>query len=322
MFKYKEFVAAFTGPRGGTKTANAVLWSIDAMSNDVPCHSNQPIKTRMILPDNSVKLIQSIDLDYPKFLTTPDYYYRVLVFLDELQLFANSLRTMSNGNLLLQEISSQIRKQEMSVFYTIQDFAWADSRFSFQTDVVVECSDLAFTPWGMEEGLEQGELAQCIYKDMTGIYTGRPYSKYFESHTFTVPLKESVWGTYNTKNMVDPNQGRKQYTFEKEQVVIKQGPEGTYIETKQNPDDAKMRFQSLLNQMSAGGYDEIGFNDLWTQCKDMGIEADNKQLGMIAKQFGLERKDSRRKGLYYVFPTHPEHSANRQAEREMAGVEY
>lgn len=318
--KYKEFVAAFTGPRGGGKTANAVLWAIDAMINGVDCHTNQPIKTKVILPDNSTRMVQSVDLDYPKFLTNPGYYYRVLTLLDELQLFANSLRTMSNGNLLLQEISSQIRKQEMSVFYTIQDFAWADGRFSFQTDVIVECSDLAFTPWGMEEGLEQGELVQCVYKDMTGIYTGRPYNKYFETYTFVVPLKEYVWGTYNTKNMVDPNQGRKQYTIEKEQVVIKQGPEGTYVETKQNKDDVKYRFQSLLNQMAAAGYNEIGSQDLWLVCKDLGIEADTRQLGMIAKSFGLERRDTRKKGMYYVFPTHPEHSLSKQAEREMAGV--
>lgn len=315
--KYKEFVAAFTGPRGGTKTANAVLWCIDAMINGMPCHSNQPIKAKVLLPEGGSTRIASVDLDYPKFITQPDYYYQVLTLLDELQLFGNSLRTMSNGNLLLQEISSQIRKQEMSLFYTIQDFGWADGRFSFQTDVVIECSDMSFTPWGMEEGLEQGELAQCVYKDLTGIYTGRPYNKYFETHTFVVPLKEAVWGAYNTKQMVDPNQGRKAYTFEKEQVVIKQGPEGAYIETKQNPGDIKIRMQSVLNQMVQGGYDEIGNTDLWNTCKDLGLDYEHRQLGMAVKEYGLEKRETRRKGIYYVFPTHPEHSLQRQTEKQL-----
>lgn len=321
QYRYKEFVAAFTGPRGGCKTANEVLWGIDAMVNDVACHSNQPIgPVDIVLPNGQIRQVQSVDLDYPKFLTQPEYFFQVLAILDEIQLLANSLRTTSNGNLLLQQISSQIRKQEMSLFYSVQDIDWADGRFRFQTDVEIECTDLAFSPWGMEEGLGIGELAQCIYKDLTGIYTGRPYYKYPEAHVFTVPIKDMAWGTFDTRKMVDPSQGRKAYTFEKEQIVIKQGPEGTYVETKQNAGDVKMRLQSILNQMTAGGYQEVTTRDLWGMCSNMGIDYDHRSLGILVKSFGLEKKVSRIKGEYYVFPTHPKHSLQMAVEREQEGV--
>ncbi len=307
---------AFTGYRGSTKTANAVMWCLDAMVNDVECHSNQPIKANLLLPDGSHKLVQSVDLDYPKFLTSPQSFYRVLVLLDELQLLANSLRTTSNGNLLLQEISTQIRKQEMSMIYTIQEINWGDSRFAYQTDVEVECQDLAFTPWGMEQGLEFGELAKCTYKDLTGVYTGRPYYKYFESYIYIVPLKELVWGAYDTKNRVDDSSARKQYVFEKEQIVIKNGPEGQYMETVLSPADKRARFGSLLNQMATAGYQSITTKELWNACSDLNIDQnDHGRLGRLCKEFGLEKKATRKGGIYqeyYLFPTHPDHSSNKE----------
>lgn len=315
-YKYKEFVMAFTGYRGSTKTANAVFWCQDGMAHGVECHSNQPIKRTLLLPGGRFIRVQSIDLDYRKFLTSPQDFYRVLVMLDELQLLANSLRTTSNGNLLLQEMSTQIRKQEMSMIYTIQEMNWGDSRFAYQTDVEVECQDCAFLPWGMEEGLEQGELAICTYKDLTGIYTGRPYYKYAEAHTFMVNLKETVWGSYDTKNRIDESVARTQYIFEKEEVVVKRSPEGTYMETRVNADDVLKRFGSLVNQMAGAGYDRIAPTELWNACSDLNINSDTRFLGRLCKQFNLERRQFREGGIvkeYYLFPTHPKHSMNRES---------
>jgi hypothetical protein len=207
----------------------------------------------------------------------------------------------------------------MSLFYAIQDLDWADSRFRFQTDVTVECTDLAFTPWGMEEGLELGELCQTVYKDLTGIYTGRPYYKYAEDHIFTVNLKDFVWGTYDTKKLIDPSQGRKQYVFDKEEVVIHNGVEGTYVETKPNLDDIKTRTQSVLNQMATRGYKQIYAKDLWSILKDMGVDYNHRVLGTEINLLGLERKQYKVKGVLkdmYLFPNHPDHSMNRQPEKE------
>jgi hypothetical protein len=315
--KYKEIVAAFTGPRGGTKTINAVGWALDAMASGLRCISNTEIEATLHV-ENEHRHVKADDLNYEDMLINPQSYSYCLALFDELQLLANSLRTTSNNNMLIQHVSTQIRKQGMSVFYTIQDLEWADSRFRFQTDVVVECRDLAFTPWGMEEGLEEGTLAECTYKDMTGVYTGRPYYKYPEAHVFRAEVK-CLWGTYRTDRLIDPNEGRKQYVFDKDKVLIGHNAEGQYIRTVQDPADQTARLQSLLNDAATQGCDALPASEMWQMANNYGIELDPRMMGQQLKQFGLESHQGWQNGkrVYeYLFPTHPKHSANRQVEEE------
>jgi hypothetical protein len=323
--KYKEIVAAFTGPRGGCKTISAVGWALDAMSHDLSCISNTAIDATLQIGKER-KHVQSSELDYNDMLVNPQKYNWCLALFDELQLLANSLRTTSNNNMLLQHVSTQIRKQKMSVFFTIQEYEWADSRFRFQTDVWCECRDLSFTPWGMEQGLMEGELAECTYKDMTGIYTGRPYYKYAESHVFWADTKR-LWGTYKTNFLIDPSIGRKQFILDKEKVYVGHNAEGQYIRTVQDPADQASRFQSLLNEAAQQGCDSIPASEMWERAANYGIDLDPRMIGKTLSQYGLESHQVwiRGKGreYEYLFPTHPKHSMNRQIDEigEQMGAE-
>jgi len=313
--KYKELVAAFTGPRGGCKTITAAGWSLDAMASGLSCISNIKVEARLRVLGELIHVVSS-ELDYQDMLVNPQKYNWCLAVLDELQLLANSLRTNSNNNMLIQHVSTQIRKQKMSIFYTIQDFEWADGRFRFQTDVIVECRDLAFTPWGMEAGLEEGELAECTYKDMTGLYTGRPYYKYPEAHVFQADVKR-LWGTYRTDQLIDPNEGRKQFIFDKDKVMIGHNAQGNYIRTVQDPADQTARFQSLLNEVADQGLDSLPATEMWSRASNYGIELDPRMMGKTLAQFGLECRQTWRQGKHgyeYLFPTHPKHSINQQIE--------
>jgi hypothetical protein len=320
--KYKEIVAAFTGHRGGGKTANAVGWLLDAMAGGLLGLANIPIKPVTMKdssnPEDPGKHIEAKVLNMREFLVLSESFKKSVMLIDELPLYASSLRVSSNNNFLLQQVSQQLRKLQMTVLYTLQAFKFGDPYFSFQTDLVFECKDLSFTPWGREEGLEEGELIGVQIKDLTGVYTGRPFAAYPETHCFTVNIKP-IWGIFDTYLIVDPKEGRVQYQIEKEQVLIGHNAEGSYIKTVQSPEEKEARFQSIVNQLVANNADSVSSNELFGYAAEVGIDADNIRLGVLARKFGLLRKQDSH-GYYYLLPNHPNYEEYRAAiEQRLLG---
>jgi hypothetical protein len=110
---------------------------------------------------------------------------------------------MTNTQQILAKAVQLIRKRKMSITGTIQSFQWLNSKFQFQTDIVVKCRDAAFTPWGRSRHLALGEATFTDWQDKSGVLTGYSFEESGKKVSATFQGKR-VWNCYDTTFEFDP----------------------------------------------------------------------------------------------------------------------
>lgn len=123
----------------------------------------------------------------------------VLICIDEIQNFFNSLKHMTTLNYLFSNLLAQRRHRNLGIIYTVQDWGWLDNRMRWLTHILATCYDLYWSPWGKDQGLERGELISMVFYDVKGFYTGKPWTP---SPPFNLKAK-SLWGTWDSWCDVD-----------------------------------------------------------------------------------------------------------------------
>jgi hypothetical protein len=204
--KVIEKVVCMAGPRGAGKSLLLAYLIILDLLADLRTFVNMPVGGKFLIPvtphiielpheDYSVGPPRPVDGQPPEYKAPPGWevqeryseeltglalfnfidvkLHRASIGIDELQWFGGDARTsMSVKNKLLNTLGLQVRKKQASIYYTVQNFQWVDQRWRFQTDILVMCRDLAFTPWGLEEEVERGVQFSYNFFDLTGMVTG------------------------------------------------------------------------------------------------------------------------------------------------------
>lgn len=224
---YNDIVTIIWGPRGGGKTTTAVALSIvDGMMKGIPVISNVPIA--WVAKDNTGRCykVESIPFDIDMFVTgDPILKYKRLL-IDEANYQADRLRSTSNNNLSVTDILQQARKFRMSVTFSTINWQWLDPRVTGSLcDLMIECNDLFYKPYGKKHGLKKGQRCTWDIMDQSGKYSGKAFSR-LDSRTFESKM---FWSTFDTEHFVDPIEARrKRKVYDTKKVLL--GPDGEPME--------------------------------------------------------------------------------------------
>lgn len=268
------YIIGFTGAKGGGKTLTMSWLAAYLMIHGYPVWANYNINFKYRNKKGQVSEYKSKPLDFDAlYALSKDIKHGVTV-IDELPLFADSRRSGSLNNRLLGYILMQTRKRQMSVFYTAQNMSWTDNRFRWSTDVIVACKDA----YHREHHYARGEYIDVLLWDMSGQWTGKPWSEYpypVNSYTF---YGKSCWGIYDTKDIID--------AFEA-MTPIKLDLENRLITNKMDRGKLTSDIDEVINGMSESGKTTTTTDEI---IDALGGEVSATVIGRQLKKLGLKKK--------------------------------
>jgi len=204
---FNDLITIIWGPRGGGKSTTGVTLSIvDGQMKGIPTISNIPI--RWVAKDayGAKYTVESIPFNVEQFESGDPALKFKRLLLDEGNYLADRLRSTSNNNMGITDILQQARKFRMCVTFCTINWQWIDPRVTGSLcDIVIECNDLYYKPYGKKHGLKKGERITWDILDQSGKITGRQNS-HIDSRTFNARL---FWDTFDTEHFVDPREARK-----------------------------------------------------------------------------------------------------------------
>ena len=193
-------VICYTGPRGSGKSLAMTKSAMKYMAHRIPCWSNCGIHFEVSSLGNGRPggYFESLPFDINAFRAFEQEYTDGVVCIDEVPLWADSRRSMSVANILLNKVFTLIRKRNLVVLLTAQSEDWLDNRIKFQIDALVHCYDLSY----LNHNFKKGTMIAMTIMDKSGIYRGRP------GFTWQRTLKgaQKYWDCFNSWQEQDPVQ--------------------------------------------------------------------------------------------------------------------
>jgi len=170
---FKELVIGIQGMRGGGKDCLGSYLACCYMLGGIPCMSNMPI--RGTFAEGSVA---SMPLDINKLYKFDKHFEsNVVIYISEIDKLVHRRRSISTANMLLNILATQIRKKGITIIANAQDWFWLDAEWIFQTDILINTKDLAFTNYAEEEYVPEGFTSFLQYYDISGATTKHPYKE-------------------------------------------------------------------------------------------------------------------------------------------------
>jgi len=213
-----SLVSGITGPRGSGKSLLLAYLGVMDMKHGRRIVSNidihGPVKRRGKLVE-----VKSELLSFDAILSLSETLEECVVCIDEINLWFSSMRAMSNANRIAGNFTQLIRKRNISLNYTTQNFKWVDGMIRWQTDLLVACQDIFHTPYGKEEGIGRGEYIRYITVDRSGYLTGIPYEvsgKYYPGILEARP----IWPYYDDKHVVDPWEAMSKVELKRQTKIV------------------------------------------------------------------------------------------------------
>lgn len=292
-----EYITGICGARGGGKStlmSYFAIWDMWIGKRDFYC--NMPIGGRFIEGE-----FWSKDLDNAMLYESNDDIMNISMGIDEIQFYADNRESNSNRNKLLNWKGIQTRKQGMNIDYTILFIEWTDLRWRKNTDIVIHCKDLFFSPWGRDNNLGRGEEFYCTMWDMTGVsgmpsrVSGRPMRCfYFYGKPF--------WSIFNSYKRVGLDTAFTRFDMKRQTVTM--GKDGIMETAVINPtsiehgdylrvydtQDIEYVAQVITDQLRAEGIDKYEVNAMRALFAQNGIIGQRNRIGKALKKAGCEYK--------------------------------
>jgi hypothetical protein len=220
-----------------------------------------------------------------------------LVCIDEVNLWADSWSTRAVSAQAIVTLFQQIRKRTLSFYLTTQNFTWLNNRLRWQTDLHVACRDFSHGHSGIERG---AFVTQRLY-DMSGIFTGEPYTEereYREERRNVVDrmlFGKPFWNIYDSYHEFSQDEYNTKYVRSRDTKVIRNGQ----VTTMDSPGELAGKAKFMADCMAAENIgNKITMEQMRAYLPTYGIDIDLKQCGRYLKAAGFELKRSRQ-GNYY-----------------------
>lgn len=292
-------VVVFTGGRGSGKTISMTVQAIIGMAMGLRCWSNYPIEVTVGHEYDkgrwNSRLLRSEPLSMEGLYTLESGIRVGLVCIDEINLWADSRRSLAVTNQLLSYVFQLIRKRQLSFYLTVQNFLWLDSRLRWQTDALIACEDLHYRYRNLPKGFVIGQQLQ----DRSGFYTGHPYEQSGRIYTRQLHARP-FWGTYDTNREFDvlAAAGTK-YEIIGEKRAIVTGEDGeSYVGGKGRETEIVAYIRTLVADMRRDGATKAAANLLQDYVREVFPGESNKSLGRHFKQAGLTYRQGRGRADY------------------------
>ncbi len=297
-------VIAATGLKGNGKSETLAYLSAKALALGMPVWSNMAVKFWLIKSDGTIKLCQTLDLDWRAVLTLSKELERGAMVVDEVSYFASSRLSASVRNRIINAAVNQVRKRTLDFYCSVKFLRQIDVNIREELDAQIECTDVARTTAGQKEKWPKGCFIEWNTRDISGWSGTR--NKAAESLGFDT-LGEPVykdegikklttlrftWPIYNSYEVVDAATAFRKVRLDFEDTVITDKPPN---------DEVEDMIAVTLDSLKDNGYTEVSCDELRGLVTKTGLNINDKQFGKILKDsFGISRKRRNKENVYIL----------------------
>ncbi len=297
-----SIVVTVTGGRGSGKTLYLAFQGLANMIEGKTVWSNFPIHA--IYQDRSGKRYRydTLPLDMESLYSFDSGLAKGVLLIDEVNLWADSFASMAVSSRLLASVFQLVRKRQLSIFMSCQAFKFLNSRLRWQTDCLVSCFDMSH----LYPNLERGAVISLTFKDLSGIFTGVPYSDDSDDYrhlrgdirneghlTF---YGKPFWGIYDSWQEFDVLGAMTKYKVERATRVI--DSQGVIRDALGSADiDGMVKF--YLDGVKASGVEKLSLSEAKEGLSAMGLTSDLRSYGPYLRRYGCQFHQSRN-GDYYA----------------------
>lgn len=297
---YKNaLIIGWVGAKGNGKSlsmAQAISWKL-ALGEKV--WSNMPVKLSPALMNRKtfmngepMEYREADPLDWNLLYMLDESLIEGTVAIDEIGYYADSRQSGSTRNRLINACIRQVRHRSLDILYTAKAFKSVDFRLRDETDVLIECEDLSYKPWGKDNKVEGGiSIIQRFY-DLSGIVTGyatdyfSPRRKQYKAQIFR---GRPYWECYDTREVI---------SLEEAFTSVKLDLQERRISNRAAFDEGtRDTVLQVLADLKQSGKDRVPSDVLWEMLASEGIEGNTAQLGRyIPREI---RRRGNRNGMFY-----------------------
>jgi hypothetical protein len=305
--KAPSLFSVITGPRGSLKT---LLLTMLACRNLLKCFylryygitrhvwTNYPIGFyhRSVL-DDKVYYLRPEPLNMESLYTFDAGLAAGWVCIDEIDQWYDRQDWAAVTQKLTNAVITQIRKRELSLLATTQNFQWLNARAQFQTDTLINCREAAFTTWGRKFGVQMGHVSFLTLKDLSGVNTGFQYSENFRTYSTKLTHGERYWDKYDTNFQFDPMETKARYSIKRDAKTLVLGPGGYKVESTGQLDQMSSKsadpdmdlFSHVIEDLRDQGLTHVKSADIWRAAGELGWRGQVWQAGATLSKLGLAR---------------------------------
>ena len=307
--KAPSLFSVITGPRGSLKT---LLLTMLACRNLLKCFylryygitrhvwTNYPIGFyhRSVL-DDKVYYLRPEPLNMESLYTFDAGLAAGWVCIDEIDQWYDRQDWAAVTQKLTNAVITQIRKRELSLLATTQNFQWLNARAQFQTDTLINCREAAFTTWGRKFGVQMGHVSFLTLKDLSGVNTGFQYSENFRTYSTKLTHGERYWDKYDTNFQFDPMETKARYSIKRDAKTLVLGPGGYKVESTGQLDQMSSKsadpdvsiFSHIMEEFREQGLGYVPTSEVWSRAREMGYEGAINTGGQILTSLGFARNN-------------------------------
>jgi hypothetical protein len=272
------------------KVTNTHVWT----NYPVAFYYNSPIEKRVVR-------LESEPLNLEALMLWEDDFCNGWVFIDEMDQWFDRQEWNTTAAKLTNKGMTQIRKKKLSICGTIQNLEWLNNRGNFQVDIIVQCREMVFTPWGRKMKFKPGQCSSLVFLDKSGVCTGYKYDETHQSYKMLF-WGERFWDTYDTNFQYNPLENSVKYKLKVPTKIIEVGGQDGDIQGAWNSDQADpdvTLFSHMVRDYMDDGVTTVSKEDLWTRAREMGWNGEFWKAGQILRKLGVSKTGY--KGNKYQF---------------------
>lgn len=292
--RYAEsVVVGLVGPKRGGKSLTMAKLGYRDLALGRPVWSNLPIQTPKYYLDLGYPLLKTEDIDWDAFFMMDTEYQDGTILLDEASYVNSNRGWNSTKNRVTNAFLNQVGHRNLDVIWNAKSTGWLDGQgLGFETDVEIFCKDLAKTPWGHKNHVNNGKFIGYEAYDRSGALTGRvanrrdrwarPFARWFSDH------QEIWWTAYDTKHLS---------TLEEIFGGLKLDLQHRVISNKQQCDS---EFVGIVSKMASGSdYSMLNCEDVREVIRRSGYpDASDNFIGRSLRRLGISYIQKKNAGMY------------------------
>lgn len=285
------YIGAFVGDKGSGKSLSLCECIVHELAEDKKVWSNMPVKLSPAILNrgysrygNRLKYKEVEPLDYNLALMLDESIVEGTIAIDELTYDASNRDFMSTKNKILGAMTRQVRHRSLNLIYTAKSIWWIDNHIRDETDFVVTCRDLAYSPWGRSNHVPGGTVILREWYDYSGMMTGTSVHKtgwvpYWRERYYGTPY----WDCYDTGDIISLEE-----IFTKTKLDLKQRVISNKEDDSSGYNNAFMRAYA---NFKGENKTEIPAREFWEYLYTVeGISGNPSQLGRYIPKELMRRK--------------------------------
>lgn len=237
--------------------------------------------------------VQSEKLDIEKLLVWDQMFHDGYIFIDEIDQLADRQDWYSAISKMLAAGVQVIRHRNLSLIFSIQSLNWLNARLQWQSDLIVNCRDVAFTPWGRENNVNTGEVIRTTWIDKSGLRTGYAFDETGQQFVLMFYGKR-YWNCYQTHHEVDIIQMKTKYKLKMPEVTV----DMTGNAEDQQKDIDIIHDTIVYYAARVAKPDSIKSTDFWDRCEAAGMVRKRAEGGVYLRDLGITYRQSKGQTYY------------------------